>query len=202
MPSPQEGMRHVGRHMEGLYALREPMSHCSPLSGCRRPSPQIPMDASVKVHVVVQKSVLMVLPSSHSSYASRMRSPQTGSRQFVRHVPGVSAFVFPLSHCSGGSMMPLPQRRVRDEEEDEEREDDERDDREEDVPPDPEPEEPDALPDDALPLEPPEEPEDDFPEDPELPDEPDEPEDPELPEEPLEPEDPDDPELPDPLDPE
>ena len=118
MASPQNGIRQVGRHMEGLYALRGPMSHCSPLSGCRRPSPQIPTDAKVKVHVVVQKSVLMVLPSSHSSLISRMRSPQTGRRQFVRHAPGVSAFVFPLSHCSGGSMMLLPHNGDGDEERD------------------------------------------------------------------------------------
>src|SRR5690606_19138927 len=82
-----------------------PSSHCSvpPPWFHRKPSPHLAF-----LQVLRQASLLLPLPSSHSSPACLKPSPHFGRRQ-ARVQPPVLLFIGPWSHSSPGWTMPSPQ---------------------------------------------------------------------------------------------
>lgn len=55
---------------------------------------------SLRMHMRVQLSFSIVLPSSHCSFESVIPSPQRGTAQLGRHASGETALPGPSSHCS------------------------------------------------------------------------------------------------------
>lgn len=112
-PAPQEKVD------EGLLVFTHwhwstntgPPSAVDPTAVTAKP-PSLSVQSSLRQYVW-QPSPNCVLPSSHSSLASRMPSPQRGYRQLFLQLSRL--FVLPSSHCSPkeGCAIPLPQTSLR-----------------------------------------------------------------------------------------